>query len=111
MVCTLVLMYFGEARLGLTIKTNIITFSLLIQRYANFFKKTGLELVSPPNFVYDSSGKIFIMLYSINGPNFIFWLSLLLEILENICTIIFCCSDCDVINFEITLNLLIKPFF
>ena len=45
----------------------------------------GLEIVSPPCFVYDFSTKTFFMLYSINWPNSIAWLPLLLEILGNMC--------------------------
>ena len=41
--------------------------------------------VSPVLFVYDFSTKMFLVLYSINGPNFIVWLSLLLKILGNMC--------------------------
>ena len=49
------------------------------------FSEKGLGLVSPPHFMYDFSRKMFLMLHSINWPNFIVWLSLLLEILSNIC--------------------------
>ena len=34
----------------------------------------GLGIVSPAHIVYDFSTKIFLMLYSINWPNFIVWL-------------------------------------
>ena len=44
-------------------------------------------------------------------PNFIVWLSLLLEILGNTCIEIFCSPGCDVIKFEISLIFLIKPFY
>ena len=54
------------------------------------FLDKGLEIVSPAHFVYDFSTKMFLMLYSINWPNFIAWLSLLLEILGNMCTAIVC---------------------
>ena len=50
-------------------------------------------------FVHGVSRKMFLMLYSINGPNFIVWLSLLLEILGNICVVIICFPVCDVIYF------------
>ena len=66
---------------------------------------------SPPHFVYEFSRKIFLMLFSINWPNFIFWLPLLLEILANMCIVIICRPVCDIINFEINLGFLIKPFF
>ena len=58
------------------------------------------------------------MLYSINWPNFIVWLPLLLEILDilytycNYCNThitVICCPVCDTINFEIYLSFLIKP--
>ena len=49
------------------------------------FLDKGLGIVSPAHFVYDFSTKMFLMLYSINLPNFIAWLPLLLEILDNMC--------------------------
>ena len=49
------------------------------------FLEKGLELVSLPNSLYDFSRKMFLMLYSINRSNFIVWLSLLPEILGNMC--------------------------
>ena len=50
----------------------------------SFFKKTksGLELVSLPNFLDNFWRKIFLLLYSINWPNFIAWLPLICEILS-----------------------------
>ena len=45
-----------------------------------------------------------------NWPNFIVWLPQFLDILGNMC-ITTATSYCDVINFEINLILLIKPFF
>ena len=68
-----------------------------------------LGLVSPPHFVYDFSRKIFFMLYSINWPRFIVWLSLLFEMLGNMCILFV--SQYDVINFEINLSSLNKLFF
>ena len=38
-----------------------------------FFEK-GLEIVSPPHFVYNFLRKMLLMLCSINWPNFIAWL-------------------------------------
>ena len=55
--------------------------------------------------------KMFLMLYSIKGPNFIAWLPLFLEILGNVCTGIVCQPGCDVMDFEINLIFLIKSFF
>ena len=50
----------------------------------------GLGIASQPHFVYDSSRKMFLTLYSINCPNFIARLPLLLEILVNVCVEIVC---------------------
>ena len=69
-----------------------------------------MELVSLPHFLHDFRRKICLTLYFINWPNFIAWLSSLLEILGNMCIVNFC-KVCDVINLEINLSLLIKPFF
>ena len=55
----------------------------------NFLDK-GLGIVSPAHFVYHFSTKMFLMLYSINWPNFIAWLLLLLEILDNMYITILC---------------------
>ena len=54
------------------------------------FADKGLGIVSPAHFMYDFSTKTILMLYSVNGPNFIAWLSLLLEILGNMCIAIVC---------------------
>ena len=50
------------------------------------FLEKHLEIVSQPHFVYDLLRKMFLMLYSINCSNLIACLSLLLEIMVNICT-------------------------
>ena len=47
------------------------------------FSEKSLVLDSPPHFTYDFQQKIFLKLYSINWPNFIVWLHLLIEILGN----------------------------
>ena len=75
------------------------------------FLEKNLGIVSPPHFVYDFSKKIFFMLYFTNWSNFIASLSLLLDILINMCIAIACFPGCDVRNFEIKLIFLIKPFF
>ena len=53
----------------------------------SFFEKIkrGLELNSLPHFLHNFWRKIFLLLYSINWPNFIVWLPLLREILGNTC--------------------------
>ena len=81
--------------------------------YIKLFKKTkkGLELVSLSHFPHDLLIKMFFLLYSINWPNFIVWLSLHREILGNLCIVIVCWPGCDVISLEIHLIFPIKPFF
>ena len=85
--------------------------SLLPHIYIKFFQKTksGLELVSLPYFLHNVWRKIFIMLYSMNWPNFIAWLSLFLEISGNMYIAIFYFPVCDVINFENNFSFLTKP--
>ena len=82
------------------------------------FLKKGLGLVSPPYFVDDFSRKIFLMLCSIDWPNFFVWLPLFLEISDNMCVAIVCYPVCDIINFEIYVSITsqkikfyIKDFF
>ena len=75
------------------------------------FLEKGLEVNSPPNFMYDFSRKMFLMFYSINWPNSIVWLPLLLDILGYMCIAIVFFSGCGVINFEINFIFLIKPIF
>ena len=50
----------------------------------------GLRMVSPTHFVHDFSRKMLLKLLSINRPNFIARLLLLLEVLGNICIAIVC---------------------
>ena len=54
------------------------------------FLDKALGIIFPACFAYDFSAKILLMLYSINGPNLIAWLPLLLEILHNMCIAIVC---------------------
>ena len=78
----------------------------------HFLDKT-LGLVSPQHFMSVLS-IVFLMLYSINWLNLIFWLPLLLEILSNICIVIIviiCFPDYNAINFIIYFSFFIKPFF
>ena len=86
-------------------------FRLLIQKYDQFRFCESVSDPYPPHFVYYFSIKIFLVLYSVNWPNFIVWLPLLLEILGNICIVIICCPVCDVIKVEINHSFLTKPFF
>ena len=49
------------------------------------FLDKGVGIVSSAYFVNDFSTKRYLMLYSINWPNFIARLPLLLELLANMC--------------------------
>ena len=51
------------------------------------------------------------MLHFINGPNFIDWSPLLLEILGSMSTVNIWYPVCDGVNFEFNHNLFLKPFF
>ena len=75
------------------------------------FSEKGLGLVSPSHSMYDFSIKMFLMLHSFNWLNFIVWLSLLREILSNMCITIVCYPDCAVIKFEINLTFLSNTSF
>ena len=75
------------------------------------FLDKGLGIVSPAYFVYDFSTKMFLMLYSINWPNFIAWLPLLLEILGNMCIAIVCWPGCESWILKLTLSFWSSRFF
>ena len=76
------------------------------------FLEKGLGIVLPHILGMIFHEKV-LMLYSINWPNFIERLPVLLEILVNILVDINILQllTSDVINFEINLTFLIKPFF
>ena len=110
MVSSLVSIYFDSNQFGHKSKLyktldywsrNMLNFDTL---------EKCLGILSPPYFVYDFSRKMFLMLYSTKCSDFLFRLSLLLEILSNICIAIVCFLSWDVINLEINLVFLIKPF-
>ena len=66
--------------------------SLAFTSYKVFFlkkkkKKRGLELISLPHFLHYFWRKIFLLVHSITGQNFIVWLHLLREILGNMCIV------------------------
>ena len=54
------------------------------------FLEKSLGIVFPSHFVCDFSRKMFLKLYSSNSPVFIAWLSLLLDLLVNMCIAIAC---------------------
>ena len=74
-------------------------------------KEKGLVIVFPPDLVYNFSGKMFLMIYPINWPNFIVWW---LYFLRNwaICALqLFFFSTLWYHKFWNNLIFLIKPFF
>ena len=80
----------------------------LILPHIKLFEKGNGVFNLAPRFIFCmifEKKKLFLTPYSINWPNFIVWLCLLLEILDNMCIAITCHPGCDVINFEIRLTL------
>ena len=103
MVCCLVSLYFDKPQLGIQKNKLHITLGCWSRDRLNFeFLEKSLGIVSPAHFVHDFSREMFLMLYSFNCPDFIIWLSSLLDISRNMCIAIL---------FEIKLIFLIKPFF
>ena len=109
MVSTLVLIYFNRTRLGHTIKTNCIKFQISVDLSFEFLEK-GLGLVSPPRFVYHFLRKTFVILSSINWPNLIAWLTVLPEILGDMCILVVCFAVHNVINLKLNLAFLSSCF-
>ena len=73
--------------------------------------KRGLDLVFLPHFLHNFRIKVFLSLYYFNWPLFTVWLSLLREILGNMCIAIVCWPACEVMNFEVNGIFLVKPLF
>ena len=97
-------------RLSQYIETTLqITYFYLIWSF--YIKKRGLGLVFLYHTLHDIWRKVFLLLYSINWPNFIVWFHLLCDILGNMCIAIVCWPGCDVISFEINQSFLIRLFF
>ena len=88
-------------------KNKLYNISKCISRnILNFdFSGKGYGVASPAHFIYD-----FFMLYSINCPNLIVWLTLLPEILGNMCIVIISCPVYEVINFETNQTFLSSGF-
>ena len=85
MVCSLVSITFDSPQLGKQLNKVYKTLEYWSRYVFNFgFLEKGLGIVFLPHFLYDISRKMFLMLYPINWPYFIAWLSILLEILVNI---------------------------
>ena len=78
---------------------------------ASLKNKKDIELVSLPDFLHYFSRIMFLLLYPINLPNFIVWLPLLREILDNVCMAMVCWPVYHLTIFEINHIFLIKSFF
>ena len=110
-VCSLLSKYFDSPQLAYNKNKLYKTLNYWSRDMLNLnFSEKGLGLISTLHFVYNVSRKMFLMLYSTNWSNFIVWMSLLLEIMDNICVVIICQPACDVIKFQINLIFLIKLF-
>ena len=112
-LCSLVSIYFDSLQLGLQKKKkkSVWNFSQLIQRYAqfSFFRKGSGSSFCTRVCVWFLKKNVSHVIIYFNWPNFIVWLPLLLEILENACITFICQPGCDGINFEVNLILLIEP--
>ena len=75
-----------------------------------YFLYKSLGLIFPSHFVYDFSRKVFSMLCSINWPNIVVWLPLLLGIFGNMCVVITCFPVFHVTDFEINLAFVSSRF-
>ena len=110
-VCSLLSKYFDSPQLAYNKNKLYKTLNYWSRDMLNLnFSEKGLGLISTLHFVYNVSRKMFLMLYSTNWSNFIVWMPLLLEIMDNICVVIICEPGCDVIKFQINLIFLIKLF-
>ena len=70
----------------------------------------GLGIVSPANFVYDFSAKVFLILYS-KRTNFHFLFKFTSWDIGQYYIALVCYPDCDVMDFEINLIILNEPLF
>ena len=76
---------------------------MLLPHIKLFWKiKRGLEIVSLPHFPHNFWRKMFLL--PIDWPNFIVWLPLLCEILDNMCITIVCKLDCAPWILRLTLS-------
>ena len=72
--------------------------------------KKGLGVVSPPHFPYDFQEKYFSSYILLTTQIFLSDCLYFIEIFRKTCAAIFRYQFCDVINFEIYLSFLTKPF-
>ena len=85
-ICSLVLIYSDRPYLLYNKDKLHKTLGYWSRDMLNYnFSGKGLELVSPPHFMYDFWKKMFLVLHSINWSSFIAWLPLLWEILGIMC--------------------------
>ena len=91
-VYSLVSRYFDIPQISKQWKQTSYKFRLLIERYIQFwfFRKGSGNSFFTTFCVWFSKKTMFLMLYSINWPNFIAWLPSLTEILGNMCIAILC---------------------
>ena len=71
----------------------------------------ALELVFLLHILHDFSRKTFLMLYSNNWPNFVFWLFFTSLDISQICFAIICFPEDDVVKFEIKLSFFTNLFY
>ena len=102
LICSLVSIYTDSPQLSYNKNELYKTFDYWSRDMLNFdFLEKGLGINSPPHLVFDFSRKMFLILSSVDWPNFNVWLPLLLEILGNMSVPIACFPGGDIINFEL----------
>ena len=112
MVSTLVLIDLDGPRLGHTIKTTFIAFlTVVVCSISISYRRVWVKLLHHILCMIFQEKYFSCYTLFINWPNLIVWLSVLLEILGNYVLSTICWPVRDVINFEIYLSCLIKPFF
>ena len=90
-VRTLASVYSDSLQIGIELKQVYKTVHYWSRDMLNFvFLEKDPGIISPSYFMNDFSRKMFLMLHSINWPNFIVWLPLRLEILGSMCITIVC---------------------
>ena len=97
-----------ELRKYVETKLHLTCFPLILSFSKN---KEVRKPVSLPYFLHNFWRKILLLLYSKNWTNFIVWFPLLSAILGNMCIAIVYKPRCNVMNFKLNLNFLIKLFF
>ena len=103
----LVLIVCSSWGLSTHIETKVLSTSTSYEAVLENKKRSSTSLPAPFSAIWR---RIFLMLYTINWPNFIICLHLFLEVLGNMWIVVISFPVYFVISFEINLSFLCKPF-